>query len=370
MYPFVCLLFIGLLCPGYGEVLPKCCPRFHEMVHNSSYTCTNESAVMRWQLVMEDDDFLAGHVDGYCKEALGHAVYKFEVRGGNVKMVGEVHETNYTSKCCPLGHVYDPHKHACTRVSEPEEELGVFRIGLSHCQVVVDQLDETSEAEVTNGGDRCSDRTTTQGSVLRWCHNSTDVCDNKIRCIRKCCPDGQSFVNTSKCADTHTRGVNLSLPHLAPLTQDKNPTLGLLHGYTGGVVLWMPPFSLDPDGWVMEKGKINSKYGYCMEHVIKRAKNMDGYYMFLVTSRTQQIATKILINRYVLCLSCVFLVCTVLTYVISKEIKKMFGKILVSLCSSLLSTFILLIYNGFNANIQNSTLCVVLGTTLCVFRAN
>lgn len=55
----------------------------------------------------------------------------------------------------------------------------------------------------------CIDKTHTDGFILRECKDSIEVC-NEIRCFKKCCPDGQSFIGKDECFDTYKFGLNTS----------------------------------------------------------------------------------------------------------------------------------------------------------------
>lgn len=132
---------------------------------------------------------------------------------------GSLGEENIFRKCCPPNFAYDTQTHACKFVGVNRHFLDFpyYDVGLRRCLhdfVVVDYVMDVKDFEITDGrveskdghrfeaGRYCLDEVYNQSKlvVLRGCENSARSCGGGgIRCLRKCCPDLEIYVNGAKC---------------------------------------------------------------------------------------------------------------------------------------------------------------------------
>lgn len=122
------------------------------------------------------------------------------------------------SKCCPLDYTYDVRAHSCKADSNSQfQNYLYYEIGLRRCEdaVVVDYVATTKDFEVVDGkavlkqgltfgkGDYCVDEvhSNPQEVVVRACRkDAVGSCgDDGMKCLRKCCPDLEIYVNGPYC---------------------------------------------------------------------------------------------------------------------------------------------------------------------------
>ncbi|CAG9767913.1 unnamed protein product [Ceutorhynchus assimilis] len=247
-----------------------------------------------------------------------------------------------------------------------------LRIGLPHCKMIIDYKLNFGSNSLLHpnlpADDYCLDNTEDNREVIRVCTDDFRLCES-TKCIHKCCPDGQSFVNGSVCKPTYVYGVNLSFSE----NIDQNDDFVIVHGYTGKIYLqplsW--DFNLDSMGvFRLFDEKIGNEIyeateeTYCIEHATKNGIEY-GHRLFRMYPKTQ-IEEKYFINGYVMIVSTVFLILTIMFYICFGETKKLFGKTLVSFSVCLALNFLVLIYSTFNLDDIKEKLevCYTLGFLL------
>ncbi|CAH0557626.1 unnamed protein product [Brassicogethes aeneus] len=375
-----------------SQLLPKCCQVDEEVHLNVTFQCRRDVG-RRWQIFTNETQFFSRNVSGVCNDAFNDKFTYFGVKDGSkIEILNSTINTDFLSKCCPWNYAYNSVKHSCEESKQDGIFTGVFRVGLPHCSVIEDIThghDNPPFQEINNfniilnntnkeisKNNYCRDKVSESLNVLRICLDDLDVCDKK-RCIRKCCPDGQSFVNGKFCKNTYVRGIDLEF---IGNIENPNGSHVLVHGYQGRPTI-LP--RNDKNHKLFKNGTFLENYNnqtqlflihdgaYCIEHAVKKTKklNIDNYALFLILPleiKAKPIPLKIIINRYLLCISCSFLFLTIAFYTVSKEIEKLFGKTLISLCVALLVTFILLIYLGFH-QAPPKKICLILGFILIYF---
>ncbi|CAH1998808.1 unnamed protein product [Acanthoscelides obtectus] len=307
-----------------------------------------------------------------CIETFETAVAVFHRTGNGYK-----HKENITNqvirKCCPRNFCYDSQRHTCTNSSLGRNTLVSFSpIGLFHCLVIMDyKISSTSNAfneinrthmlvndlsRVVSKDSMCFDKETSGEYIIRICED-LKICE-AMRCIHKCCPDGHSFVNGSKCEKTWIHGINLEL--FSGAVEDFQDNFAIIHGYSPlyPIQHYMKYrinsrgtfFVSDRDG---NKTYLASERSYCFEHATKGGRTL-GYVLFRFFPNIEDVPldTKFMVNRWAMAISVVFLLITSLFYIFTKETRKVFGKCLVSLCFSLLILFVMLAaYIPFKKNL-------------------
>lgn len=218
-------LVVGNALISYGNYYNKCC-KFgdHLAWVNSSYECVEDGS-KRLQILTNETDFLSKRSDGECVE-ISTDLFVFNVSSGKITGKRQISE-KYFPKCCPLNYTYNSILHSCEEnknASLGHIKENLVKVGLPNCKVVVDyELNGTIDFEyglidagvkqkrnsLRHSESFCIDENERGSFMIRECKETLEVCD-EIRCIRKCCPDGQSFINGAKCYDTYTYGLDLS----------------------------------------------------------------------------------------------------------------------------------------------------------------
>ncbi|KAJ8915635.1 hypothetical protein NQ315_003419 [Exocentrus adspersus] len=353
MYLIAATLIVSNALITYGNHYSKCC-KFGESLTwtNSSYECV-ESNNKRLQIAANESNFVENNTDGD-----GVIVSKRPVT------------ENYFPKCCPLSYTYDSVLHSC--VNNPEVDYSYIKenfvkVGLPRCKIVVDyELNGTTDFEygLINGTDElklkrnslqdpetfCIDKSEKGSFVIRECKGNFEVCED-VRCVKKCCPDGQSFINRAVCFDTYTHGVNLSS---FDYVEKPEEPYAIIYNRSCSKIYMMKEdkytFNLDDKGvfslWQNDtrtflKANVSDLKSYCIEHTKK--KNVEGYFFFMCFPE-KHINAKFAYTAWPKILSCVCLVLTVAVYLILNETRNVFGKILVNYCVALFFENAVLIY--------------------------
>lgn len=183
---------------------------------DSSYRCVKD-VKKRLQVLTTKTNFLDANSDGVCVD-VSTDFFLFNISSGEVvdrKPVGG----RYFPKCCPLNYTYNSALHSCEENRDFDHSFidqSFIKVGLPHCKVIVDsELDGFADFDYGLVNDRanpssfCIDENEKGLLVMRECRDNLDACKD-VRCVKKCCPDGQSFINRSVCYDTYTHGLNLS----------------------------------------------------------------------------------------------------------------------------------------------------------------
>lgn len=123
----------------------------------------------------------------------------------------------YFPKCCPPNYLYYAKHHKCipSNASNIHSYLGsanlLIRTDLINCTTILNQIHFKNETKLTVNSDRslnyggkvyalgkyCLDNLLEEEQfILRTCEE-VDVCRNDgVKCIKKCCPDGQYYKQT------------------------------------------------------------------------------------------------------------------------------------------------------------------------------
>lgn len=191
---------------SHGSI-QKCCG-FGEYLHvaNGTHQCIQDTT-KRLGIITDTVNYIKTHLDGECVDFTTDNFSKFLISNGNV-----VHQTRSEEevfgKCCPLGYKYNSQRHACNEDPNSDQTFitrNFVRVGLPHCKLIIDKKEDSPEGS----HEFCIDRDESGDLIRRECRETTEDCDN-VRCVKKCCPDGQSFVNGATCTNTYVHGLNLS----------------------------------------------------------------------------------------------------------------------------------------------------------------
>ncbi|XP_028136498.2 G-protein coupled receptor Mth isoform X1 [Diabrotica virgifera virgifera] len=360
-----------------GQKLHKCCEK--EVVFNRGlYSCKDRgdnatsTQVIRTNLVYEKDDN-----NTQCIDIFEKTVSKFSK--GDLT-ISKIEDLSVLTKCCPVEYFYNQTGRSCTKIANKNNTFTreILKIGLQ-CEIVIDMIInfrtdviynktltvfKTGETYLEN--QFCLDNTIDGRDIVRLC-KSWRYC-KKVKCVRKCCPDGQSFVNGSFCRDTFVHGVEFQ--KYKDFFGELKDDIGIIHGRPGAVYLEpnVSLFYLDEDGNFYSK-KTESIYPrkehpYCIEHATKNGINYGHKYFGFLVGRNPPMPSKFYWNRAAMIFSGICLMLTILFYVISRETKKIFGKILVCFCLSLLFLYSCLVYHTFHMNLHykpTKTTCKVIG---------
>lgn len=228
MNSFVITLFATVTLSGVlaGNDLKKCCKpeEYYENV-NGSYYCVHDET-RRLQILTNETDFVGKQNEGECVE-VSDGFFLFNISDREVIKVSPARGKVYP-KCCPLNFIYNSIIHACQEKEDTNHSFikeNFIKVGVPNCRVVVDyKLNGTTDYEygllesksrylrrnsLQYFGSYCIDETEEASLVIRECKESIEICE-EVKCIKKCCPDGQSFIDGSNCKDTYRHGLNLS----------------------------------------------------------------------------------------------------------------------------------------------------------------
>ncbi|CAG9833810.1 unnamed protein product [Diabrotica balteata] len=373
-YSFV--LIVADLLNG-GQKLHKCCEK--EVVFNRGvYSCKDRddnatgSEVIRTNLEFEKDVN-----NTQCMDIFEKTVSKFNKEG---LTMSKTEDLSVLTKCCPVEYFYNQTTRSCAKLTNKTNSFRreILKIGLQ-CEIILDMIInfktdviynktltvlKTGETYLEN--QFCLDNTVDGKDVVRLC-KSWRYC-KRVKCVRKCCPDGQSFVNGSFCRDTFVHGVEFQ--KYKDFFGELKDDVAIIHGRPGAVYLEpnVSSFYLDEHGNFYSK-KTESVYPrkehpYCIEHATKNGINYGHKYFGFLVGKNPPMASKFYWNRAAMIFSGICLILTILFYVISRETKKIFGKILVCFCFSLLFLYSFLVYHTFNMNLHykpTKTTCKVIG---------
>lgn len=219
--------FIVSVSSAFSNPHQKCCPVDHVIVRENATLLCRLDVDKRIQTNFLKNDFITEANLGTCIDVYdGNKTAIFDVdENGDVHKKHDI-SVHFYPKCCHLEHAYNPKIHACQpwNVSKNIVPPNSFIfVGLPSCEIIQDifisnlgglnqsviDLRFKNDDRTFDEGKFCVDSTVSGSFVARLCENY-DICKS-IRCVRKCCQDGQSFVNGSKCKDTFKYGVNLDV---------------------------------------------------------------------------------------------------------------------------------------------------------------
>ncbi|CAG9859521.1 unnamed protein product [Phyllotreta striolata] len=359
-----------------ASVTNKCCENSITDFPNGSFSCSNHTGIA--EIIRINTPFLGDNFTK-CVDVFQNKVTIF---GKNNNTFTKLEEIEVPTKCCPNFHLYNTTKRACDKTNLPNEfdkESIVRKIGLPQCEIITDELAE----KLSEFGHRkstgifpdystrtpktqfCLDRTVDGKYVKRACGNWS-VCES-LKCIRKCCEDGRSFVGGSQCRDTFVHG--LELVHFRGFVGKTSGGIAVVHGKSPKVSLKrnISTFFLDEKGDFhnsqTDEIYFHPEQPYCIEHA-EKPNVIKGFGYFGFLRKTPPIRRKFLWNRAAMIVSCCFLISTVFFYIAFGQAKNVFGKTLVSFCLSLLLLYLFLVYLAFSANLHFSStrnLCKIFG---------
>lgn len=217
--PVFILLWTTLL-PLSVNCDTKCCNSDEQLIYSNTtdgqFVCAEKSE-KRLDFFANSTSFLKTNRNGICYDILNSTFYvQLDNRDGQLKSaLYALKKSDDFRKCCPINFVYNTRTHGCVQNISylPEINVGLVSIGLPECRIIRDVVFNAAEEqtrEASNAKEQhCTDGTDDGRFVLRICESSTDIC--KLgKCVRKCCPDGQSFVMGRHCRDTFEHGLNMS----------------------------------------------------------------------------------------------------------------------------------------------------------------
>ncbi|XP_018579861.1 probable G-protein coupled receptor Mth-like 6 isoform X2 [Anoplophora glabripennis] len=380
MYLFTVLacLVIDKAVFSHGYTNEKCCRSGEYLKEtDNTYNCT-ENVSKRFDVLTNETNFLERGVDGECVDATPEFSI-FKVVAGQPVGVRPFEEP-YFPKCCPLNYTYNTVLHSC---EERENATHWYiretfvKVGLPDCKVIVDfHLNEENASDlyarivdIRRHSEYCVDENENGTFTMRECRMDTDICD-RIRCVKKCCPDGQSFINGPHCRDTYTNGLNLRSSSVVDSPEDP---FVVISNHTCKKIYLMSErryvFRLAKDGsfvyWMnftnsfISEG-INHPNSYCFEH--SGGKKANGFFFFKCYPE-KPIKEKFIYTLVPKIMSCVFLLLTILIYFILNETRSLFGKILMNYCISTLMLFSILTYAQKKLDTSDTT-CKLIGYSL------
>jgi hypothetical protein len=120
-----------------------------------------------------------------------------------------------------VNYFYNSTTHGCVKSTNKLDAFfrgKVVHVGLPHCRTIEDvrmgtikewnESLQLTENKSFDEGLYCVDKDQNSLFIARACRD--DYICKRIRCVYKCCPDGQSFINASNCYDTYVHGLDFS----------------------------------------------------------------------------------------------------------------------------------------------------------------
>lgn len=221
MFHFI-IITVFIIVNGISEVvtlendlIKKCCAHgeYLNVSDWEKFECVEDKR-KRLGIYTNYTNYLVDHKTGICTEITPDGFFRFEFKNGRISGDTTVVE-RYFPKCCPLGFNYDTKIHACREnftIIEDYITETFIKVGLPQCQLIVDEkiVDVPSDLN-PDDYNYCIDQDAIGNLIKRKCDEDLrGVCSN-IRCVKKCCKDGKSFVNGSNCVDTHVHGLDLTI---------------------------------------------------------------------------------------------------------------------------------------------------------------
>ncbi|KAF2894334.1 hypothetical protein ILUMI_11839 [Ignelater luminosus] len=421
VFCYFCLIFVSGAYASvqqflYEDITPKCCKQ-EELLslagwHNQRrvFNCIPDEKRVSYVLTSEIlDDFPWNSSDIFSDNACVDDTINEET---NIRETIKIQlndstiitklNLNFFPKCCPTHSSYDTKIHKCVRLknestsnytSFTEDYLnehllnGMFFIqpGLSDCVTVIADyqlsffdfslIDENrgfyleSLNKTFSYGSYCVDKVyNSDNHVARICHPDLSICrhnifqDDKIRCIRKCCPDGQVYRGGGKCKFDFAHGLDFE--NSSKIVNINEP-FATVQGHSCRKYIADPSwdYTLDEMGTIRLylKERIHKspfENTYCYEHVDFGLTH--GTTLFMCFTYTDKNRIEFQISRIALTLSCVFLILTLLAYLLLPEMQNLHGKTLMCHCGSLLVAFLTLVVLQFHPVIGGSG-CIAAG---------
>ncbi|XP_060518274.1 G-protein coupled receptor Mth2-like [Cylas formicarius] len=357
----VCALLLNRVTASEDQ-LAKCCSAEDNLVKvKAGFTCQPDSR-RRLQILTEENNFLNGSVSGECVEVTGDNFLLYEVKKEELNAIAVINETLFP-KCCPLGFVYDHDRRSCAignNISHDFIKGNYLSVGLPTCKIILDKfyksvvhIETILDLDVVSEGSFCLDQNSKGGFVVRECQDNLSICQRK-RCIRKCCPDGQSYVGGANCMDTHVYGVQIASQHFSDGIEDPEDNFEVIYDTRCPRVTLLAnntiSYTIDKDGVFKYYHNYSGTFiektydhpqSYCIEHAVKKEKNIAGYHIFNCHSQTEVIA-KFEFTLWAKIASVIFLVITIVCYIAMGETRNTFGKILINYCVAMMLLMLIL----------------------------
>lgn len=191
-------------CCGFGEYL--------NVTNWNTFVCAEDTR-KRLGIYTNYSNYLIDHKSGSCLDLTPDGFFRYEFHNGIISGETPVGDRAFP-KCCPLGYTYSTRIHACEEnitLTEDYITQTFVKVGLPQCKLIVDETISEIPPDIPSDDDNvCIDQDQHGNLVKRKCKDDLkDVCD-KVRCVKKCCPDGKSFIDRGLCVDTHIYGLDLS----------------------------------------------------------------------------------------------------------------------------------------------------------------
>lgn len=191
-------------CCGYGKYL--------NISDWNEFKCAQDTR-NRLGINTNYTNYLIDHLSGSCIDITPDGFFNFRFENGKISGETPIGDGHFP-KCCPLGYNYNTEIHACQQnitMTEYYINETFVKVGLPQCRLIVDEKIEYISPELNPQNENfCIDQDNYGDLIKRNCDdNLKNVC-NKMRCVKKCCPDGKSFVNGPHCVDTHVHGLDLT----------------------------------------------------------------------------------------------------------------------------------------------------------------
>lgn len=206
----------------------KCCPEgFNaEEMGNFELSCRRADS-RRLQVWSNSYFFIEKGIEGECIDFDGKnvTIYQMNISSISSKVP---YSNEIFPKCCPLNYAYNNSLHSCSKTENIPHDFiksQVVQVGLPHnCRTITDETfsslkDANLWIEKRPPANYCLDMDVRGKYVTRECHEGIEVCMKK-RCFKKCCPDGQSYVEGANCKDTYEYGLKLPSEQYSQYIQD------------------------------------------------------------------------------------------------------------------------------------------------------
>lgn len=191
-------------CCGYGEYL--------NITDWNTFQCAEDTR-KRLGIYTNYSNYLIDHNSGSCLDLTPDGFFRYEFKNGRISIESPIGDKAFP-KCCPLGYTYSTRIHACQEnitITEDYITHPFVKVGLPQCKLIVDEpITEISPDLDPDDNNYCIDQDQNGDLIKRNCKDDLKgVCD-KVKCVKKCCSDGKSFINGPYCVDTHVHGLDLT----------------------------------------------------------------------------------------------------------------------------------------------------------------
>lgn len=196
--------------------IPKCCQdSFNPQIdENGTITC-EEMPNWNHQFWSDTTNFVEQNEFGKCVDVEENNFYQYKFNNSMLisKNLLTLDPSIISRKCCPLKYVYNRVTRSCHLTANAAFLKHQFvKVALPDCekQLITDSTFKSSteaQAKIFNMKDNnyCFDQDVNTEIVVRECSAKLNVCKLK-RCIKKCCPDGQSY-ESNKCVNSFVHGL-------------------------------------------------------------------------------------------------------------------------------------------------------------------